>query len=489
MSHLRSFFFPTFNSDDVLDNARRRLVHLMCLASAVLAAGYGLPELSYGMKHGYSYIGTWVYLALPPLFIGLSLLVKYRNGFKPAAGILVGGAFLATLLMRFDTGFFVPGSVFFATLPMLAGMLLGWRAGLTMAVIVVATYAGLYAFRDFAPPPTRVVGDAEYELQAFANFSVLAVSAALCAILFMYIMERVVAQLRSANSELQSYKQNLEDLVDQRTETIRLQKEELAAALKAAEDSAVLQNQLVSVVSHEIRTPLAIIDGAARRLGKKAGDMPAEDIIERTGVIRGSVKRLTQLMERTLDAARLADGSIRMECKTLSLTGVIDQVVLREKELHPDFDFQVSVDDAAKEIMGDSAMLDHLFSNLVSNAIKYSGENKIVEIRAARDCQNTTVTVRDHGIGIPAEELSHISERLFRASTAAGIPGTGIGLNLCKQIVAKHDGEMSFESEVGMGTSVTIRLPNRSCAASHLCGGDLACSSAKISENLKAALG
>ena len=488
MRFLRSFFLPSFDTADVLDNARRRLVHVMCLVSAVIAAGYVAPEVTYSIRHGYTYIGTWFYMALPPAFVALSFVVKRPSGLKLAASLLLSGAFIATLLMRFDTGFFVPGSVFFATLPMLAGMLLGWRGGVIMAVAVIATYAGLYTFRDLAPP-TRVLDAAEYDLQAFVNFSVLSASSAMCALLFMFVMERVIAQLRATNDELKTYKQNLETLVDQRTETILQQKEELERALKLAEDSAVLQNQLVSVVSHEIRTPLAIIDGAARRIGKRAGQMSAQDLTERTDVIRNSVQRLTHLMERTLDAARLADGSIRMECKALSLPDVIHQVVSREQELHPDFQFDIALDADVDQVMGDQPMLDHLFSNLVSNAIKYSGENKIVEIGSKPSCQFVEIFVRDHGIGIPAGELSHVSERLFRASTAAGIPGTGIGLNLCKQIVAKHDGEMRFESEVGIGTTVTVRLPIKSCAASHLCGGDLVCSSTQMSERLKTALG
>lgn len=489
MSYIETFFFPSFRSDDVLDNARRRLVHVMCLVSAVVGAAFGFPEVMLVVTHGYAYAGTLAYVLLPFLYIALSFTVRMKRGLKPTAIALLVGVYSFTLVMRFDTGFFVPGAVFFVGLPMLTGMLLGWRTGVFAGLLVVVTYAGLYSLRGALAAPSRIISISEYELQAATNYSVLAVCCAGCAFLFMQVMEKVIAQLRATNAELKDYKQNLEALVDQRTETIRQQKEELERALKSAEDSAVFQNQLVSVVSHEIRTPLAIIDGAARRIGKRAGQMSAQDLTERTDVIRNSVQRLTHLMERTLDTARLADGSIRMECKALSLPDVIHQVVAREQELHPDFRFDIALDADVDQVMGDQPMLDHLFSNLVSNAIKYSGENKIVEIGSKQSCQFVEIFVRDHGIGIPSGELSHVSERLFRASTAAGIPGTGIGLNLCKQIVAKHDGEMRFESEVGIGTTVTVRLPIKSCAASHLCGGDLVCTSTQMSERLKTALG
>lgn len=488
MGHLRSFFFPSFRSDDVLDNARRRLVHIMCLLSAIVGAIFGFPEVMLVVTHGYHYVGTLAYILLPFIYIALSFTVRMKRGLKPTAIALLVGVYCFTLFMRFDTGFFVPGAVFFVGLPMLTGMLLGWRTGVFAALLVVVTYAGLYFLKGALAVPSRVISISEYDMQAATNYSVLAVCCAGCAFLFMHVMERVITQLKATNAELKVYKQDLEVLVDQRTETIRHQKAELEQALKAAEDSAILQNQLVSVVSHEIRTPLAIIDGAARRLAKRAGQMPSDSVIERTDVIRNSVQRLTHLMERTLDSARLADGSINMECRELSLSEVIHQVVTREKELHADFVFEIRADEAVDRFMGDRAMLDHLFSNLISNAIKYSSDKRLIEIEAVGDCRTVTVKVRDHGVGIPAGELSHISTRLFRASTAAGIPGTGIGLNLCKQIVTKHGGQMRFESELGTGTTVIVELPNRSCAASEECGGGLVCSSGLVNQNLKAAL-
>ena len=109
--------------------------------------------------------------------------------------------------------------------------------------------------------------------------------------------------------------------------------------------------------------------------------------------------------------------------------------------------------------IGDAALLEQVFANLISNAVKYSPEADSIEISAHGDAARIIVTVRDRGVGIPAQELPRLFEKFYRASTAVGIPGTGIGLNIARQIVDLHGGIIAVDSTVGAGTTFSVKLP------------------------------
>jgi two-component system OmpR family sensor kinase len=112
-------------------------------------------------------------------------------------------------------------------------------------------------------------------------------------------------------------------------------------------------------------------------------------------------------------------------------------------------------------IHGDPKLLFHAFSNLISNAIKYSPVGSPIEMVARQEAAWLVVQVRDRGIGIPARDREHLFERYFRGSNATGIAGTGVGLHLVSMVVAMHDGEVFAESLEGIGSRFTVRLPLR----------------------------
>lgn len=107
----------------------------------------------------------------------------------------------------------------------------------------------------------------------------------------------------------------------------------------------------------------------------------------------------------------------------------------------------------------DDKLLEQIVANLLSNAIKYSGDSTRVDVTLTDAGDSVMLRVRDYGIGIPAEELPHLFTRFFRASTAKGISGTGIGLNLVHDLVHLHGGVITVDSEIGKGTGFTVTLP------------------------------
>jgi PAS domain S-box-containing protein len=239
---------------------------------------------------------------------------------------------------------------------------------------------------------------------------------------------------------------------------------ELERALSAEREMNAQQRRFVSIASHEFRTPLAVIDGATQRLMAKLteadGDAGAE-MRKRLDRIRGAVSRMTELIDRTLSSARLDDGRIEIETRIFDLGGLLREVGERQRQISPDFEIILDAIGGDLSIEGDVKLLEQVFTNLLSNAVKYSGRSRRIEISAALGDATVRICVRDHGLGIPADEMSQLFTRFFRARTAIGIPGTGIGLHLVRELVQMHGGRVDVASEPGKGSSFTVTLPRR----------------------------
>ena len=115
-------------------------------------------------------------------------------------------------------------------------------------------------------------------------------------------------------------------------------------------------------------------------------------------------------------------------------------------------------------------LLDQIFANLLSNAIKYSGTSRRIDVSVTGNALEAEVRVRDYGIGVPADEVGRLFTRFFRASTAKGLPGTGIGLNLVKELVSLHGGDVRVESAAGEGSCFIVTLPTRARPAAAASG-------------------
>jgi two-component system sensor histidine kinase SenX3 len=212
------------------------------------------------------------------------------------------------------------------------------------------------------------------------------------------------------------------------------------------------------VVSHQFRTPLSIIDASAQRMLRRAGAMPADEVVSRVTKIRNACQRLTRLMESTLNAARLEQGEIGFTPRPCDLHRLIALVC----EYQPEEDqnrIECAVERLPHLAMADSTLLEQAIQNLISNALKYSPPSTVVVIRGERQGSDVVISVEDSGVGIPADELEFISERFFRARTAEGVPGTGIGLNFVAQIMKLHGGRVEVQSVEGQGSTFTLRFP------------------------------
>lgn len=221
-----------------------------------------------------------------------------------------------------------------------------------------------------------------------------------------------------------------------------------------------LQRNFVSMASHEFRTPLTVIDGHAQRLIKLTDHSQTNDITERASRIRAAVLRMTNLIETLLNSSRLLDGGADLDFHptVVDMTALLHEVCQLHREIAPESQISEDLGALPLQIVGDPKLLFQVFSNLVSNAIKYSPSGGEINMNARTDSGQIVVTVKDHGIGIPEKDRERLFERYHRGSNVSGVVGTGVGLYLVKMVIDLHGGRITTESREGEGSKFVVWL-------------------------------
>lgn len=251
------------------------------------------------------------------------------------------------------------------------------------------------------------------------------------------------------------------DITQYKAQEARLQAQarELENALGKEKEINTLHKQFVSMASHEFRTPLAIIDGSAQLLGREIEKLSPERVRQRTEKIRGAVTRMTKLIESTLTVARLDAGKVDIAPGECDLRAVITDIMERQQELSAAHKLSCDLAELPGHIIADTKAIDQVMTNLLSNAVKYSPNHPGIHIKGWQEGAYAVISVRDHGLGIADADMPKLFSRFFRAQNSTGIVGTGIGLNLVRELVNMHGGNVQVESRSGAGSTFTVYLP------------------------------
>ena len=225
-----------------------------------------------------------------------------------------------------------------------------------------------------------------------------------------------------------------------------------------------VKNDFVSHVSHELKTPLASIMAYTEMLAD--GEVDDEDTRrECYSVIQNQAQRLNRLIEDILNISRIESGLIKISKEPVSVVLLIRQAVQAIKGYAAEKD--ITVDNQTSVVIGqvnaDKDMISQVIINLLSNAVKYTSNGGSVNIRSEVDDSQgvARVTVTDTGVGIPTEDIDHVFDKFFRVeANNKYAKGTGLGLNLVKEIVEKvHEGRVFVSSEQGKGSTFGFELP------------------------------
>jgi signal transduction histidine kinase len=229
-------------------------------------------------------------------------------------------------------------------------------------------------------------------------------------------------------------------------------------------DAEQLKDDFLSIVSHELRTPLTTIRGGSTMLLRDAERLDEETKTDILTDMSQESNRLAILIENMVQLAHIRAGRLTMETEPVHVRSAIDGAIAAERQQLGERECLV---DCAPGLVAaaDPRSLDQVLRNLLHNAMKYSPDGSPIDIQATGDGAMVTIAVRDYGIGIPEADLPHVFERFRRAGTveARRIPGMGLGLYLCRELIEAHGGRIWIESPSGGGTSVAFSLP----AATH----------------------
>jgi signal transduction histidine kinase len=233
--------------------------------------------------------------------------------------------------------------------------------------------------------------------------------------------------------------------------------QEARAELDSVQRQMRLQDDFVSTISHELRTPLGFIKGYSTSLLRQDTSWDEATKREFLTIIDEEADRLTQLIEDMLESARLQSKTLQFKFSPLRLDALVRDIAQRVTTHHPELKVVFDVQPLGA-IRGDGLRLSQVFENLFSNAIKYAPGSEL-KISIHPVDEKIRVAFTDKGEGIPEDYLPFLFERFYRVPGERTVPGTGLGLYICRQIIMAHHGKIWVESVLDKGTTFIIELP------------------------------
>lgn len=224
------------------------------------------------------------------------------------------------------------------------------------------------------------------------------------------------------------------------------------------------KKHLLSVAAHDLRNPLGAIYSCSEYLLDELKNLN-DDQLEMLRSIRTSSLFMLDLIEDILHLARLESGKIELRIEPTDVAELashhiaVNRPIAARKNIHIDVD----IDPNLPLIEADSHKIGQVLENLISNAIKFSPSNTVIEVALRRDDERVRIAVRDHGPGIPEAERGKLFQPFQRTSVkpTGNEKSSGLGLAIARQILEAHSGKIWFESEVGRGSTFFVSLPKR----------------------------
>jgi two-component system sensor kinase FixL len=272
---------------------------------------------------------------------------------------------------------------------------------------------------------------------------------------------------KEAELRLIDYAAHLEEQVEERTRSLNitvaaleLAKEDVSQSLEKEKELNLLKSRFVSIASHEFRTPLTSIQLSASLIERYADTLNTANIVKHVVKIKHGVTNLTAILNDFLSLEKLEAGKETATYLDFDLVKLAESITEEMQEIakqHQNIIYQHT--GTSSWVNLDENLLKSCITNLISNAIKYSGENTFIDFTTEIEDDKWTITIKDNGIGIPDKDQKHLFEAFFRAHNTGTIPGTGLGLNIVARYIDLMGGSVNFKSKVNQGTIFTIIFP------------------------------
>jgi signal transduction histidine kinase len=235
------------------------------------------------------------------------------------------------------------------------------------------------------------------------------------------------------------------------------QKSAKAQAARHARSGSNLDR--MTLLAHQLRAPLSIISALAQSLARRGHRMTPGDVCDRGKKIWHASLRLDELIGTIMNYTRANAGGIVIGPTVFDIKAVLQRISKEQERLAGVRRCELHITALPDQISGDAVLIEQALSIVLANAMRYSAEDSRVVVTGSVCEKAISIAIKDEGIGISASDLPFVSQPFFRGANAKHIPGTGLGLSLARHIVSLHAGELSIESEEGIGTTVRIKLP------------------------------
>ncbi|WP_176444737.1 DUF4118 domain-containing protein [Paenibacillus herberti] len=240
----------------------------------------------------------------------------------------------------------------------------------------------------------------------------------------------------------------------------RIKRGEEARLAQVTAESERMRATLLDSVSHELRTPLAEIIGSSSGLlesGNLFTDNEKRELLES---IRNGAQRMNRLVGNLLGMVRLEGGMLKLRRDWVGADELIGAALRQLREARGSRRTVMLMPEPVPLLRGDPVLLEQMMVNIISNAIKYSPEQSVLELEVRTTDNRVLLIVRDEGIGIPSEDVSKVFDKFYRSGNAAHLTGTGLGLAISKGIAELHGGAITAGVGAGgKGTAITVELP------------------------------
>jgi PAS domain S-box-containing protein len=272
-------------------------------------------------------------------------------------------------------------------------------------------------------------------------------------------LEKVSNDIRMLNAELEAKVEERTIILKEALQRLEQSQAELSEALDKEKQLSDIKSRFVSMASHEFRTPLSAILSSASLLSKYTTTEQQTNRTKHINRIRESVKHLNDLLEDFLSLGKLNEGKIGASVVEFSLPDTIHDTIDEVRGLVKEGQEIKYEHEGVEFASSDKKLLKNILINVISNALKFSDPNAVVEVKSFSKDNKARISVSDKGIGISEEDQKHLFSSFFRGKNALNIQGTGLGLHIVKRYADLIGGDIHLNSKLGQGTTVTLEIP------------------------------